>query len=65
MTACIEVSGYFSCRYRERKTVNRNTKQSSEMVLYILVYFRLGAISIFHLQIVILITREQRLLLKM
>lgn len=27
MTACIEVSGYFSCQYRERKTVSRNTKQ--------------------------------------
>lgn len=65
MTACIEVSGYFSCRYRKRKTVNRNTKQSSEMVLYILVYFRFDAILIFHLQIIILIICEQRLLLKM
>lgn len=35
MIACIEVSGYFSCWYRERKTVNTNKKQSSEMVLYI------------------------------
>lgn len=34
------------------------------MVLYILVYFRLGAILIFHLQIVILIICEQGLLLK-
>lgn len=65
MTACIEVSEYFSCQYRERKIVNRNTKQSPKMVLYILVYFRLGAILIFHLQITILIICEQRLLLKM
>lgn len=37
----------------------------SEMVLYVLVYFRFGAILIFHLQIVILIIREKRLLLKL
>lgn len=35
------------------------------MVLYVLVYFRFGAILIFHLQIVILIIREKRLLLKL
>lgn len=39
--------------------------RSSEMVLYVLVYFRFGAILIFHLQIVVLIIREQRLLLKL
>jgi len=32
------------------------------MVLCILVYFRLGAVLIFHLQIIILIICEQRLL---